>query len=65
MVRVGWNKAAGFMQFSAPPNNSVVWRSMRQTDDTKLQTVSKGGILTLHIPKSEEAKPKAIEVKVA
>ena len=34
-------------------------------DDTKLQAVFKEGILTLHLPKSEKAKPKAIEVKVA
>jgi len=34
-------------------------------DDTKVQAVFKDGILTLHLPKSEKAKPKAIEVKVA
>ena len=34
-------------------------------DDTKLQADFKEGILTLHLPKSEKAKPKAIEVKVA
>ena len=34
-------------------------------DDTKLQAVFKEGILTLHLPKSEKAKPKSIEVKVA
>jgi len=34
-------------------------------DDTKVQAVFKEGILTLHLPKSEKAKPKAIEVNVA
>ena len=34
-------------------------------DDTKVQAVFKEGILILHLPKSEKAKPKAIEVKVA
>lgn len=34
-------------------------------DDTKVQAEFKEGILTLHLPKSEKAKPKAIEVKVA
>lgn len=34
-------------------------------DDTKVQADFKEGILTLHFPKSEKAKPKAIEVKVA
>ena len=34
-------------------------------DDTKVQADFKEGILTLHLPKSEKAKPKAIEVKVA
>ena len=34
-------------------------------DDTKVQADLKEGILTLHLPKSEKAKPKAIEVKVA
>ena len=34
-------------------------------DDAQVQAVFKEGILTLHLPKSEKAKPKAIEVKVA
>jgi HSP20 family protein len=34
-------------------------------DDAQVQAVFKDGILTLHLPKSERAKPKAIEVKVA
>jgi len=33
-------------------------------DDVKVQAVFKDGILTLHLPKSEKAKPKAIAVKV-
>ena len=31
-------------------------------DDTKVQAVFKDGILTLHLPKSEKVKPKAIEI---
>ena len=34
-------------------------------DDAQVQAVFKEGILMLHLPKSEKAKPKAIEVKVA
>lgn len=34
-------------------------------DEAKVQAVFQEGILTLHLPKSEQAKPKAIEVKVA
>ncbi|MBA5866816.1 MAG: Hsp20 family protein [Nitrospira sp. CR1.3] len=34
-------------------------------DDTKVKAEFKEGVLHLHLPKSEKAKPKAIEVKVA
>lgn len=34
-------------------------------DDDKVKAEFKDGILNLHLPKSEKAKPKAIEVKVA
>jgi len=34
-------------------------------DAAQVQAVFKDGILKLHLPKSEKAKPKAIEVKVA
>ena len=34
-------------------------------DAAQVQAVFKDGILMLHLPKSEKAKPKAIEVKVA
>ena len=34
-------------------------------DEAKVQAVFQDGILTLQLPKSEKAKPKAIEVKVA
>ena len=33
-------------------------------DETKVRAESKDGLLHLHLPKSEKAKPKAIEVKV-
>ena len=33
-------------------------------DDTRVKAEFKEGILTLHLPKSEKAKPKAIEVRV-
>jgi HSP20 family protein len=33
-------------------------------DDTNVKAEFKDGVLTLHLPKSEKAKPKAIEVKV-
>jgi HSP20 family protein len=34
-------------------------------DDTKVRAEFKDGMLHLHLPKSEKAKPKAIEVKAA
>jgi len=34
-------------------------------DETKVKAEFKNGVLRLHLPKSERAKPKAIEVKVA
>jgi len=34
-------------------------------DDEKVMAEFKDGVLNLHLPKSEKAKPKAIEVKVA
>jgi HSP20 family protein len=34
-------------------------------DDDKVKAEFKDGVLDLHLPKSEKAKPKAIEVKVA
>ncbi len=34
-------------------------------DDDKVKAEFKDGVLNLHLPKSEKAKPKAIEVKVA
>lgn len=34
-------------------------------DETKVKAEFRDGILNLHLPKSEKAKPKAIEVKVA
>ena len=34
-------------------------------DEEKLKAEFKDGVLNLHLPKSEKAKPKAIDVKVA
>lgn len=34
-------------------------------DDTRVKAEFRNGVLHLHLPKSEKAKPKAIEVKVA
>ncbi len=34
-------------------------------DDSKVSAEFRDGLLSLHVPKSEKAKPKAIEVKVA
>ena len=36
-----------------------------EVNDAQVQADFKDGILTLHLPKSEKAKPKSIEVKVA
>ena len=33
-------------------------------DEAKISAESKDGVLTVHIPKSESAKPKAIDIKV-
>jgi HSP20 family protein len=34
-------------------------------DDDKVKAEFRDGVLNLHLPKSEKAKPKAIDVKVA
>jgi HSP20 family protein len=34
-------------------------------DETKVRAEFKDGVLNVHLPKSEKAKPRAIEVKVA
>ncbi len=39
--------------------------SLPDVVDAQVQAIFKDGILTLHLPKSDKAKPKAIEVKVA
>lgn len=36
-----------------------------RVDDVRVKAEFKDGVLNLHLPKSEKAKPKAIEVKVA
>ena len=37
----------------------------RDLDAAKIEATLRNGVLQMHIPKSEEAKPKRIEVKVA
>lgn len=37
----------------------------RDLDPAKIEATLRNGVLQLHIPKSEEARPKRIEVKVA
>ena len=37
----------------------------RELDAAKIEATLRNGVLRMHIPKSEEAKPKRIEVKVA
>jgi len=37
----------------------------RDLDPAKIEATLKNGVLQMHIPKSEEARPKRIEVKVA
>jgi HSP20 family protein len=36
-----------------------------EADGTKVSAEYKDGVLKVHLPKSEKAKPKAIEVKIA
>jgi len=36
-----------------------------KVDQTKISAELKHGVLTLHLPKAEEAKPKRVEVKVS
>jgi len=37
----------------------------RDLDPAKIEATLRNGVLQMHIPKSEEARPKRIEVKVA
>jgi HSP20 family protein len=37
----------------------------RDLDPGKIEATLRNGVLQMHIPKSEEARPKRIEVKVA
>ena len=42
-----------------------VLRCQEDADGSKVSAEYKDGVLKVHLPKSEKAKPKAIEVKVA
>jgi len=48
---------------SMPRSNRRLNMSMN-IDDTKVQAEFKDGILNVRLPKSEQAKPKSVEVKI-
>jgi HSP20 family molecular chaperone IbpA len=37
----------------------------RELDTGKIEATLKGGVLRLHIPKADEARPRKVEIKVA
>ena len=47
------------------PNFRRSFTLSRDLDPAKIEATLKNGVLQMHIPKSEEARPKRIEVKVA